>query len=201
MVPAALKGKYIYGKAMRVFGCLKRCESGITGLETAIIMIAFVTVASVLAYTVLSAGIFSSETEKQTVYAGLESAQSTLEIKGSVLGVSNNQTELDKVYLNIGLAIANQIVDTRTIVCNYFDDNVHSEGLTANVTLSAGSTERGSTGVIEADEVHVISINIPASANVTSYKTFTIQLVPPAGAGITIKRTLPGTLKNVMDLK
>jgi archaeal flagellin FlaB len=190
----------MYGKSLRFFRDFHRKESGITGLETAIILIAFVTVASVLAYTVLSAGIFSSERGKETVYKGLESAQSTLEIKGSVLGLSNNQTELNDVQFNIGLTIANQVVDARTIVCNYFDDTVHVEGLTANVTLSGGSTERGSVGVIEADEVHVISIEIPSSANVTTYKTFTVQLVPPTGASITIRRTLPGTLKSVMDL-
>ena len=60
-------------------------EAGITGLETAIILIAFVTVASVLAYSVLSAGIFSSERGKEVVYGGLESAQSTIELKGSVI--------------------------------------------------------------------------------------------------------------------
>ena len=36
-------------------------ERGITGLETAIILIAFVVVASVFAFTVLSMGIFASE--------------------------------------------------------------------------------------------------------------------------------------------
>jgi archaellin len=41
---------------------LKRC--GITELETATIMIEFLVVASVFAYTVLSAGIFSSEKGK-----------------------------------------------------------------------------------------------------------------------------------------
>jgi archaeal flagellin FlaB len=40
---------------------LHRSQRGITGLETAIILIAFVVVASVFAYTVLSAGIFSAE--------------------------------------------------------------------------------------------------------------------------------------------
>jgi len=36
-------------------------QRGITGLETAIILIAFVVVASVFAFTVLSTGVFSSE--------------------------------------------------------------------------------------------------------------------------------------------
>lgn len=188
----------MYGKIARFCRVLHRNESGITGLETAIILIAFVTVASVLAYTVLSAGIFSAERGKETVFKGLESAQSTLEIKGSVLGISDNLTELDRVQFNIGLTIANQVVDANTIVFNYFDNNTHCEGLSANVTLSQGSTECGSAGVIEADEVHVISIVMPSSANITGYKTFTIQLVPPAGASVTITRTLPGTLQKVM---
>jgi len=39
-------------------------QRGITGLETAIILIAFVVVASVFAFTVLSTGIFASERSK-----------------------------------------------------------------------------------------------------------------------------------------
>ena len=40
-------------------------ERGITGLETAIILIAFVVVASVFAFTVLSMGIFASRDQKK----------------------------------------------------------------------------------------------------------------------------------------
>ena len=54
-------------------------QRGITGLETAIILIAFVVVASVFAFTVLSTGIFSSERSKETVFAGIKEAQSTIE--------------------------------------------------------------------------------------------------------------------------
>ena len=60
-------------------------QRGITGLETAIILIAFVVVASVFAFTVLSTGLFSSERSKETVYAGLEEARSTLEPRGSLI--------------------------------------------------------------------------------------------------------------------
>jgi archaeal flagellin FlaB len=60
-------------------------EKGITGLETAIILIAFVVVAAVFAYTVLSAGLFSTQKSSQAVYNGLQQAQSSLEIKGSIV--------------------------------------------------------------------------------------------------------------------
>jgi flagellin FlaB len=59
-------------------------QKGITGLETAIILIAFVVVAAVFAYTVLSAGLFATQKSSEAVYSGLESAQSTLEMKGGV---------------------------------------------------------------------------------------------------------------------
>lgn len=51
---------------------LVRDESGITSLETVIILIAFVVVASVFALTILSAGTFSAERGRQAIYAGLE---------------------------------------------------------------------------------------------------------------------------------
>jgi|APSaa5957512493_1039668.scaffolds.fasta_scaffold63533_1 flagellin FlaB len=60
-------------------------QRGITGLETAIILIAFVVVASVFAFTVLSTGVFSSERAKETIFAGLEQTKSSLRPSGSVI--------------------------------------------------------------------------------------------------------------------
>ena len=64
---------------------LRMSDRGVTGLETAIILIAFVVVASVFAFTVLSTGIFSAERGKETVYAGLQQARGSIELKGSVI--------------------------------------------------------------------------------------------------------------------
>ncbi|MBN1190647.1 MAG: hypothetical protein JXA46_12910 [Dehalococcoidales bacterium] len=60
-------------------------QKGITGLETAIILIAFVVVAAVFAYTVLSAGLFSTQKSQEAVYSGLQETQNTLVVKGGVL--------------------------------------------------------------------------------------------------------------------
>jgi flagellin FlaB len=65
-----------------------RSERGITGLETAIILIAFVVVASVFAFTILSSGIFASERAKETAYAGVEETQTTLHPTGGVVALS-----------------------------------------------------------------------------------------------------------------
>jgi flagellin FlaB len=95
------------------FGMPKH-EKGITGLETAIILIAFVVVASVFAFTVLSTGIFASERSKETVYAGLEEAKSSIEPRGSVIAYKghdgSNQT-IYKISFVVGNAIAGEPVD------------------------------------------------------------------------------------------
>ena len=80
----------MFNKFVKALNNLHRGQKGITGLETAIILIAFVTVASVLAYSVLSAGIFSSERGKAAVYSGLSSAESTMSLKGSVVGTADD---------------------------------------------------------------------------------------------------------------
>ena len=54
---------------------VSRDERGITGLETAIILIAFVVVATVFAFIVLTTGLFSAERGKETVFAGLDKAR------------------------------------------------------------------------------------------------------------------------------
>ena len=71
-------------------------QRGVTGLETAIILIAFVVVASVFAFTVLSTGIFSAERGKETIHAGLKEARSSIEVKGSVFanGVTDKTLSL-----------------------------------------------------------------------------------------------------------
>ena len=191
----------MYHKFTKALSKLHRGQRGMTGLETAIILIAFVTVASVLAYSVLSAGIFSAERGKETVYKGLEQAQSTMELAGSVLGLSPNTTQLEQVQFNVQLTIPNATLDTNAVVCNYWDNDVHSEGVTTTMALASGSTERGSATILEQDEQFTVTVTIPASANVTEYDEFNLQLIPPTGAAVTVQRGIPGAIEQVMDLQ
>jgi len=81
-------------------------EGGVTGLETAIILIAFVIVASVFAFVVLSTGLFSAERGKDTIFAGLERARANLEVRGAVTVADSNAsgtiTSIAGVLENIG---------------------------------------------------------------------------------------------------
>ena len=90
-------------------------QRGITGLETAIILIAFVVVASVFAFTVLSTGIFSAERGKETVFAGLQEARGTIEPKGSV--IANGYTEetlslANAIWTDLGATVTSSLETT-----------------------------------------------------------------------------------------
>jgi len=67
-----------------------RSQHGITGLETAIILIAFVVVASVFAFTVLSVGIFSSEESKETIHEGVDNAENTITPRGGLVATMDS---------------------------------------------------------------------------------------------------------------
>jgi archaeal flagellin FlaB len=203
----------MYNKFCKAVRNLHRGQKGITGLETAIILIAFVTVASVLAYSVLSAGIFSSERGKAAVYSGLNSAQSTMSLKGTVVGTADNATptHLQSVTFNLALAIAGDSVDLTNCVINYWDT---AQGVTALAldTLVSGTAVptavQGdwsyyvgdtSTSILSGTLEAVITVVLPAAAVIDSYDTFTIQINPPTGASITLQRTL-GPLAYIMTL-
>jgi flagellin FlaB len=65
-------------------------QRGITGLETAIVLIAFVVVASVFAYTVLTAGIFASQKSNEAVNAAIDEVRSTVTLSGSTIAYTGS---------------------------------------------------------------------------------------------------------------
>ncbi len=193
----------MYRKLARALKNLHRGQRGMTGLETAIILIAMITVASVMSYTILSAGLYTAEKSRDIIHAGLSATQNTMELKGNIIGLSPNGTELQTVKFNVALTVPSldAKVDTGAIVVNYLDDGMYSEGVSANFTLSGGSTERGAVSTLEFDEQFVASIAIPASANITAYEVFSIELVPISGASFTITRRMPAVINMAMNLE
>ena len=102
-----------------VFKAARRDQRGITGLETAIILIAFVVVASVFAYTVLTAGIFASQKSNEAVNAAIEEVRSTIIPSGKMIAYSGDvdidglaSTTSDVVeavvHITVGIGVALQ---------------------------------------------------------------------------------------------
>ena len=105
-------------------------EAGITALETAIILIAFVVVASVFAFTMLSAGTFSTERGKEAIYAGLTEVQSSMEIKGGVIAIAASagaSATVDSLVFTVANVLDGEAVNLSTgdaaqVVFEYRDE-------------------------------------------------------------------------------
>ena len=160
-------------------------EKGITGLETAIILIAFVVVAAVFAYTALSAGLFSTQKGQEAVYAGLQEARSTLELRGGVIATANEAGDAGRiqqisfVVANVlgGEAIdftqptdpgsptgkANATTSTNKIVINYIDENQTENDLWWEVTKLGNADE---DYLLESNEKFKITIGGSSNSSI-----------------------------------
>ena len=101
-------------KCVLILGKVLRTEHrGITGLETAIVLIAFVVVSSVFAFAALSTGLFSSDKSKETINAGLKEASGTLEVRGSIIAQGLKTTNV--TVINTGGATTGSLANTPVV--------------------------------------------------------------------------------------
>jgi flagellin FlaB len=208
---------------------LKR-EKGITGLETAIILIAFVVVAAVFAYTALSAGLFATQKSQEAVYSGLREAQSSLELKGAVIatgnttGASGNIKQVSFVVANVlggesidftqptapGTATGVAAGVANKVLINYIDQDQKVDNLYWTVT-KLGSDD--GDYLLETGEKFQITIGggtageAPGNlidalgTDLTVNKKFSLQIIGPAGAVLTIERTTPAYIDTIVNLR
>ena len=213
---------------MHITSLLKRVQAnqrGITGLETAIILIAFVVVASVFAYTVLSAGIFSAEKGKEAIHSGLEQARGTMEVIGGVIlkdtgnptGSTASDDIVDEVIFTVSNALEGEAIDLTTTVDSNDDGDLSDEtGQTHSTIISYidlnqqvddiawSRTEIGKgdgDALLEPGEKMQITVNVSQlSTSLGTDDTFTIEVKPDRGSALVIERTTPSVIDDVMYL-
>ena len=179
-------------------------ERGITGLETAIILIAFVVVATVFAFIVLNTGIYSAERGKETVYAGLQKARGTVEVRGGVVATSSAPPAVDKITFVLANTAGGDAVpldpaatSNRTVLA-YRDTTVAVNDVPYTVTVITGNSDT----LLEPGELFVIDVATSGitGATIGPDLRWTLELQTPVGAVIDITRTMPPAIGAVMQL-
>jgi flagellin FlaB len=175
-----------------------REERGITGLETAIVLIAFVVVAAVFAFVVLSTGLFSSERGKETVYAGLQKTRGSMSLTGGVIATSDG-TQITDLTFGLTLAAGGDAVNldqadtnNRTVI-SYIDSAVTDNDLAYTTTEVVGDGDE----LLEPGELAEVTIDLAtacATCIVTSNESFTLEVKPPSGSYLVIARTTPASM-------
>ncbi len=109
---------------------------GIIGIESAIVLIAFVIVAAALAFVVLNMGFSTTQKAKTAIIAAVEEAGSSLEVAGKITGaadVSANELNSTNIPLKIVSGGATSNLDgnftTVKVITNVAEyDNVYLQG-------------------------------------------------------------------------
>lgn len=124
---------------MRPNRSLQINETGITGLETAIILIAFVVVASVFAYVVLSAGIFATQKSQEAIYHGLDEAKSCIEMRGNLIAKA-------------------EIIGTNGKISQFVFTVGGALGMTEPIDFTEPTPDSANTGIAAAGSNHLVVI-------------------------------------------
>jgi archaeal flagellin FlaB len=205
----------IYQNCTKIIFSIGKNEKGRTGLETAIILIAFVTVAAVFSYAVLSAGIFASDRKKETLHAALNDAQSNLQLSRSVIAAGDYETStVNNILFSVKNAAAGHSMDMTPCDGTTNATNKCVISLTTkNNYFSNVKWTREAIGSADADnlleigEQFEITIDLndlgygqALAENMTSNDYFNIQVKPSSGSTITVQRTLPPAIDAIMDL-
>lgn len=200
-------------------------EGAFTGLEAAIVLIAFVVVAAVFSYVVLGAGFFTSQTAQATVHTGVGQASSSMELVGNVYGVSDGGGSwLKYVNMTIALTAGGTPMDLSGLVVSYTDTNGGHNANVAYDTSGIGTCTGAMAGATAASDIEwcigqkinyvtgtstsgtmldnnaqdVMIIGMPNTA--TPNTQITINLQPSVGAVLPISRTVPGGITKVQSL-
>ena len=186
-------------------------QRGITGLETAIVLIAFVVVSSVFGFAALSTGLFSSDKAKETHTAGLAEARGTLELKGLVVAKVSGTTGATSVVTSIEFQISNaaagEAVDMtpgNTII--KYSDETQTVNMNASTEFSASNIAAfGDTDSLleigELFQITLLDLTTQLATDLGTNTVFTIELIPSRGAVLFIGRRTPVSLEasNTLD--
>jgi flagellin FlaB len=190
---------------------LNKNESGQAALEAAIILIAFVVVASVFAFAILSAGTASTEKGEAAIYAGLEGVQSSMQTKGAIIA-NTAAGAVTNVVFTVALVAGGEPVNmdpaatTNATIISYRDSSMAVNSVVFTVDDIVGDGD----DLLEDGELFEITATIPAAvgnealialAASATNQAFSLEVKPPTGGVLQINRTTPASLDTVTELR
>ncbi len=168
---------------------------GFTGLEAAIILIAFVVVAAVFGYYLIGTGMLTAQKGGEVVQAGLNEVGSSFVIGGTPVAqadpfgskISSIELYLENPYSENGINVDDityQISTSYTLL-TFAPGN-------ANVTTTFLGTA-DSDRLLEKKELAKVSL-VVSGLTLTPDTPFWIQIQPGTGSSVSFRRTVPASL-------
>ncbi len=177
-------------------------EKGFTGLEAAIVLIAFVVVAAVFSYVMLGAGFFTTQKSQEVVHTGVTQASSSLAPSGDVIVKSTTNDKANEITFYVTNTAGGTPVDLNKTVLTYTDNDnfVTKEYNSANngwvytpIVYEPGHADN----LLESGEKYKISVTLCTLGATTSpgiNEKIKLEVKPPEGAVLSIIKTMPPAL-------
>lgn len=179
-----------------------KSESAFSGLEAAIVLIAFVVVAAVFSYVMLGAGFFATQKSQEVTYSGIKQSTSNLVIDGTQygsMGATTNSKYLVAVVFYLAVPQGGQpqsITDIDyavTVNDKKYNWMANPPSGTGKFSVTPAGTDASKT-IIKAGETCQMKLLFPA-ASTTGYgpaagDTFTLEVRPKVGASSLLTKSL-----------
>ena len=187
-----------------IYNIFKKGETGFTGIEAAIILVAFVIVAAVFSYGMLGAGFFTTQKSQEVVHSGIMQVSSSLALSGDVIVESTANGYAGNITFYITNTAGGTPVDLNKTIITYTDNGNF-------VSQEYGNGTNGWTyipiiydlghndNLLESGEKYKIDLNLTTFGVTTLPKVdeqVQIEIKPPEGVILNIQRTMPSELAN-----
>lgn len=183
-----------------------RNEDAFTGLEAAIVLIAFIVVAAVFSYVMLGAGFFATGEAQRAVGTGVAQASSNLELSGPVIVAASSSTDgnVGSISFFLRLAAGGASVDMKKVTFTVSTTDGMETYTYGNVT-----PEWYANGIVQdadkkndmLERFELVKITIPGSSvgertfpTIATNERFTVEVKPDIGAALPINRIAPPDL-------
>ena len=192
------------------FSKLHKNERGQTALEAAIILIAFIVVASVFAFAILSAGSSSTERGESAIYAGLEGVQTSMSLKGAVIAEGDTTAKAVKsIKFTVTVGSGGSSIDLtppdgsesgkNVVTIGYRDQKQSKPDMPWDV---AWIGKNDGDSLLEEGELAEITVDVSGLTDALEASTeFKLELKAPTGAVVNVTRTTPPLIEAVMELR
>lgn len=192
----------------------KRNDDAFTGLEAAIVLIAFVVVAAVFSYVVLGAGFFTTQKSQETIYTGTKQASNNLATTGPVVMMADatDNTKVNNLSFTLKLASGANDVDLSKITYTvstsretkiFIDQNSTTEGYAKVIRtrILAPSQDDVEDTLLEPNEIYQVSIElrnqngVPQTVEVGTNELVSIEIKPDVGASLLLQKRTPAGMQ------
>jgi flagellin FlaB len=177
----------------------KNSQDAFTGLEAAIVLIAFVVVAAVFSYVVLGAGFFTTQKAQEAVYKSVEQSTTNLHMVGNIYGLSTNpSTGIDEIKFSISLAPGAPAINLEKLDIVFSTPGTQAIILTqgTNASTTVFTTKQNAlTPVTYLQPTDQVEINFKV-APIPKDTVLNIEIRPAVGAALPFSRTKPPTINN-----